>query len=100
LIIETSSEFADSDVSELLFVLEPDDNSTAVFPKVTDTVRKELALAKDIVENLLTAEDIEDELWNVAEYENEIFQYMRELEVCSFLPCMPINQAITNSLPQ
>jgi G2/mitotic-specific cyclin 3/4 len=59
--------------------------TTVLFPKVTNKVKKELAMAKDIVENSRTAEEIEDEQWDtsmVAEYGDEIFQYMRELEVC------------------
>jgi G2/mitotic-specific cyclin 3/4 len=62
--------------------------TTVLFPKVTNKVKKELAIAKDIVENSRTAEEIEDEAWDtsmVAEYGDEIFQYMRELEVCLFL---------------
>jgi G2/mitotic-specific cyclin 3/4 len=62
--------------------------TTVLFPKVTNKVKKELAMAKDIVENSRTAEEIEDEAWDtsmVAEYGEEIFQYMRELEVCLFL---------------
>jgi G2/mitotic-specific cyclin 3/4 len=62
--------------------------TTVLFPKVTNKVKKELAIAKDIVENSRTAEEIEDEAWDtsmVAEYGDEIFQYMRELEVRLFL---------------
>jgi hypothetical protein len=62
--------------------------TTVLFPKVTNKVKKELALAKDIVESSRTAEEIEDEQWDtsmVAEYGDEIFHYMRELEVCPFL---------------
>jgi len=62
--------------------------TTVLFPKVTNKVKKELAIAKDIVENSRTVEEIEDEAWDtsmVAEYGDEIFQYMRELEVCLFL---------------
>jgi G2/mitotic-specific cyclin 3/4 len=62
--------------------------TTVLYPKVTNKVKKELAMAKDIVENSRTAEEIEDEAWDtsmVAEYGDEIFLYMRELEVCLFL---------------
>ena len=58
--------------------------TTVLFPKATNKAKKELAAAKDLVENARTAEDIEDELWDtsmVAEYGDEIFAYMRELEV-------------------
>lgn len=61
--------------------------TTVLFPKVTNKVKKELAMAKDIVESSRTAEEIEDEAWDtsmVAEYGDEIFQYMRELEVCLY----------------
>ena len=69
--------------------------TTVLFPKVTNKVKKEIAAAKEIVETARTAEEIEDELWDtsmVAEYGDEIFTYMRELEVrsdtfiLSFLP--------------
>ena len=58
--------------------------TTVLFPKVTNKVKKELAAAKDLVESQRSPEDIEDELWDtsmVAEYGDEIFAYMRELEV-------------------
>lgn len=57
-------------------------------PKVTKRVEKELAEAKILVESTRTAEEIEDELWDtsmVAEYGDEIFGYMRELEVSQFI---------------
>ena len=53
-------------------------------PKVTARVERELAAAKEIVESSRTDEDIEDEAWDtsmVAEYGDEIFQYMTSLEV-------------------
>ncbi|CZT10759.1 related to cyclin B3 [Rhynchosporium agropyri] len=52
-------------------------------PKVTLNVRREIAAAKSVVESSRTMEEIEDEAWDtsmVAEYGDEIFQYMRELE--------------------
>ena len=58
--------------------------TTVLFPKVNPKVKKELAAAKALVEGMKTAEEIEDETWDtsmVAEYGDEIFQYMRELEV-------------------
>ena len=60
--------------------------TTILFPKVTNKVKKELAAAKELVENNRTADEIEDEAWDmsmVAEYGDEIFQYMKELEVRS-----------------
>lgn len=55
-------------------------------PRVTAKVERELAAAKQFVEATKTAEDIEDEAWDtsmVAEYGDEIFSYMRDLEVGS-----------------
>jgi G2/mitotic-specific cyclin 3/4 len=60
--------------------------TTVLFPKVTSKVKRELAEAKDLVESSRTQDEIEDEIWDttmVAEYGDEIFEYMRELEVCS-----------------
>lgn len=53
-------------------------------PRVTARVERELVAAKEFVESTKTAEDIEDEAWDtsmVAEYGDEIFDYMRQLEV-------------------
>jgi hypothetical protein len=53
-------------------------------PKVTAKVQKELDIAKAIVESTITEEQIEEEEWDptmVAEYGEEIFAYMRKLEV-------------------
>ncbi|KAA8568930.1 hypothetical protein EYC84_007906 [Monilinia fructicola] len=57
--------------------------TTVIVPKVTNKVKKELEDAKILVESVRTQEDIEDEMWDtsmVAEYGEEIFSYMRELE--------------------
>ncbi|KAG4441532.1 hypothetical protein IFR05_002989 [Cadophora sp. M221] len=57
--------------------------TTVLAPKVTLNVRRELAAAKHVVESSRTMEEIEDEAWDtsmVAEYGDEIFAYMRELE--------------------
>jgi hypothetical protein len=70
--------------------------TTVLFPKVTNKVKKELAIAKEIVESSRTLEEIEDEAWDtsmVAEYGDEIFSYMRELEV-SFFPCNQSRQCV------
>ena len=65
-------------------------NATIVlFPKVTQRVKKEIAAAKLHIEASKTVEELEDEAWDttmVAEYGDEIFQYMKELEVCSAHP--------------
>jgi G2/mitotic-specific cyclin 3/4 len=58
--------------------------TTVLLPKVTNKVKKELAEAKELVESSRTPEEIDDEAWDtsmVAEYGEEIFAYMRELEV-------------------
>jgi G2/mitotic-specific cyclin 3/4 len=58
--------------------------TTVLLPKITNKVKKELAEAKVLVESNRTLEEIDDELWDtsmVAEYGDEIFAYMRELEV-------------------
>lgn len=59
--------------------------TVVVAPKVTALVERELAAARHIVQNSAAAGDIEeDESWDtsmVAEYGDEIFDYMRVLEV-------------------
>lgn len=59
--------------------------SLVLFPRVTQAAKREIALATQIVEATRTVEDVEDEAWDtsmVAEYGDEIFQYMKEMEVC------------------
>jgi G2/mitotic-specific cyclin 3/4 len=58
-------------------------------PTVTTEIKKELANAKEIVESSWAVEEVEEDARDqlmVAEYEEEIFSYMRELEVCAILP--------------
>ncbi|KAI5461191.1 cyclin-like protein [Mariannaea sp. PMI_226] len=58
--------------------------TTVVLPRVTARVQRELEEAKIEVEQTRTQDDIEEELWDVsmvAEYGDEIFDYMRELEI-------------------
>ncbi|EAU37291.1 G2/mitotic-specific cyclin cdc13 [Aspergillus terreus NIH2624] len=58
--------------------------TTVLFPKFTQKVKRELALAKQIVEATRTVEDIEDEFWDtsmVADYSDDIFEYMKEQEI-------------------
>lgn len=64
------------------------DNTTGaaslVVPKRTAKVLRELEDAREYVEAIRTPEEIDDEEWDttmVAEYGDEIFEYMRELEV-------------------
>ena len=62
--------------------------TTVLFPKETQKAKREIALAKDLVEGSKTVEELEDEAWDttmVAEYGDEIFQYMKDLEVLSLL---------------
>lgn len=58
--------------------------TTVLFPKVTNKVKKDIAAATELFEMSRTQEDIDEEAWDtsmVAEYGDEIFAYMRELEV-------------------
>jgi len=58
--------------------------TTVIEPRVTARVLKELEEANAYVVETRTEEDIEDEAWDtsmVAEYGEEIFEYMRKLEV-------------------
>jgi G2/mitotic-specific cyclin 3/4 len=57
--------------------------TTVLAPKITDKIKAELEIAKEFVEATRPPEDIEDEQWDtsmVAEYGDEIFDYMRDLE--------------------
>ncbi|KAL2266269.1 hypothetical protein VTJ83DRAFT_5621 [Remersonia thermophila] len=60
-------------------------SQTALFaPAVTADVRMELEMAKAYVEQHQSIEEVEEEAWDVsmvAEYGDEIFSYMRELEM-------------------
>ena len=63
--------------------------TTVLIPKMTNKVRKELAVAKEIVESTRTMEEVLDESYDstmVTEYGDEIFQYMRDLEVSQPTP--------------
>ena len=65
--------------------------TTILFPKLTNKAKKELQAAKELVEASRTNDEIEDEAWDmsmVAEYGDEIFSYMRELEVRLCLPAI------------
>ena len=60
--------------------------TTILFPKISQKAKKEIAAAKDMIEGSKTTEELEDEAWDttmVAEYGEEIFQYMKDLEVKS-----------------
>ena len=58
--------------------------TTVLFPQVNQKAKKEIAAARELIEGSKTAEELEDEAWDttmVAEYGEEIFQYMKDLEV-------------------
>ncbi|KAL8977964.1 MAG: hypothetical protein Q9205_006341, partial [Flavoplaca limonia] len=58
--------------------------TTVLFPKVNQKIKKEFAAAKQFIASTRTAEEIDDETWDtsmVAEYGEEIFGYMRDLEI-------------------
>lgn len=58
--------------------------TTFLEPRVTQRVLKELEQAKEFVMANRTEDDIEDEAWDtsmVAEYGDDIFEYMHKLEV-------------------
>ncbi|KAI4275154.1 MAG: hypothetical protein L6R38_005940 [Xanthoria sp. 2 TBL-2021] len=58
--------------------------TTVLFPKVNQKIKREFAAAKQLIESTRTAEEIDDETWDtsmVAEYGEEIFGYMRDLEI-------------------
>lgn len=58
--------------------------TTVIAPRVTAKVQRELEEARLEVERTRPQDDIEEEMWDVslvAEYSEEIFEYMRELEV-------------------
>ena len=62
--------------------------TTVLFPKVNQKAKREIAAAKTLIEGSKTAEELEDETWDttmVAEYGEEIFQYMKDLEVISVM---------------
>lgn len=59
--------------------------TTVLQPRITVRVERELEEARLEVERTRTWEDVEEETWDVsmvAEYGEEIFAYMRDLEVC------------------
>lgn len=64
--------------------------TTFLEPRVTARVMKELQCAAEYVDATRSPDDVEDEAWDtsmVAEYGDDIFEYMRKLEVC--LPISP-----------
>lgn len=66
-------------------------------PRVTARVQRELEDAREEVERTRTQDEVEEELWDVsmvAEYGDEIFEYMRELEVKSHV-CIALISKLT-----
>jgi hypothetical protein len=64
--------------------------TTLLAPNVTANVRRELEMAEEWVLANLTEEEWEEDKWDVsmvAEYGEEIFAYMRDLEVGTQSPC-------------
>lgn len=58
--------------------------TTVLAPKQTTRVQRELEEARAVVEETMTPEEFEEEAWDVsmvAEYGEDIFEYLRELEV-------------------
>lgn len=58
--------------------------TTILAPRVSSRVQRELDEARIEVEQTITPEEIDEEMWDVsmvAEYGEEIFEYLRELEV-------------------
>lgn len=58
--------------------------TTVLFPKASQKSRKEIAAASALMDAAKASGQLDDETWDttmVAEYGDEIFQYMRELEV-------------------
>ena len=58
--------------------------TTVLVPRTTHRARKEIEAARILVETMKTPDEGEDEMWDttmVAEYGEEIFEYMHELEV-------------------
>jgi hypothetical protein len=58
--------------------------TTILAPRVSSRVQRELEEARIEVEQTITPEEIDEECWDVsmvAEYGEEIFEYLRELEV-------------------
>jgi hypothetical protein len=74
-------------------------NATAIIaPRVSSRVQRELDEARIEVEQTITPEEIDEEMWDVsmvAEYGEEIFEYMRELEVSN--PCSPLCSELPSS---
>lgn len=72
--------------------------TTVLFPQVNHKIKREIEDAKQLVEAERTPEEIEDECFDtsmVAEYGDEIFDYMRNLEVRESRPFFVEDQMLT-----
>jgi hypothetical protein len=68
-------------------------------PRITAKSQRELEAAKQYVEAHKCPDDVEDEQWDtsmVAEYAEEIFEYMHSLEVSNFRVCLLTFTHISN----
>lgn len=80
------------DVGELTEA-EPEPSMTVTVmdvPKFSEQALDEIEAAREHVEKHRSAEEVEDELWDismVAEYGDEIFEYMKEMEVSTYGRC-------------
>lgn len=77
--------------------------TTLIAPKKTNKVQKELERAKLFVEANRPQEDIDEEDWDVsmvAEYGEEIFEYMRELEVSKLVLVVYLTVMLTVCLQE
>lgn len=73
--------------------------TTVLAPRVTAKIQRELEDAAVDVEHTRSPDDIEEELWDVsmvAEYGDEIFEYMRKLEVCVVMCVCISKQRLTD----
>lgn len=82
---DDEEDYQDDECTETAQPLRGQENTTMVlYPEITRASKKEIAIAKQIVETSRTAE-IDDECWDVTmvtEYSDDILNYMREMEVC------------------
>jgi len=72
--------------------------TTLFAPKVSVNVERELEVAKQYVLETTTEEELEEESWDVsmvAEYGDEIFEYMRKLEVSDTHYCRHLANSIS-----
>jgi hypothetical protein len=89
---EEEDDYYDDELAALDMLDETTGIPPVLQPKVTSRVQLELEEAKLDVQRTRTFDDIEEETWDVsmvAEYGDEIFAYMRELEVSTLAQAAP-----------